>query len=27
MQVMFEQLDLRDRQIRNGYLANAALVR
>ena len=27
MQVMFEQLDLRDRQIRNGYLANAALIR
>ena len=27
MQVMFEPLDLRDRQIRNGYLANAALIR
>jgi anti-sigma factor RsiW len=27
MQVMFEQLDLRDKQIRNGYLTNAALIR
>jgi len=27
MQVMFEQLDLRDRQVRNGYLTNAALIR
>jgi anti-sigma factor RsiW len=27
MQVMFEQLDLRDRQIRNSYLTNAALIR
>jgi len=27
MQVMFEQLDLRDKQIRNSYLTNAALIR
>ena len=27
MQVMFEQLDLRDKQVRNSYLTNAALIR
>jgi anti-sigma factor RsiW len=27
MQVMFEQLDIRDRQVRNYYVTNAALIR
>jgi hypothetical protein len=27
MQVMFEQLDLQDKQIRNFYLSNAAIYR